>query len=160
MAKADVYVAWPNGPDIVISRRTSTAQAEPAYSEANQIARIVAIKRAPPSWARIAFSFSRPMKADPEILPTSTYIYASADSAPATPANPGSTFRKHTEDGTIPRFNFFTADTSSTATGTTSTNSTAKVVSNSACVPGNKFCLYGVPKGKDVVFTVHAAAKG
>lgn len=160
MAKADVYVAWPNGPDMVISRRTSAAQAEPIYSEADQIAQIVAIKRPPPSWAKIAFSFSRPIKADPEILPTSPYIYASADSAPATPANPGSTFSKHTEDGSIPRFNFFSTDTRSTATGTTVTNSTTKVVFNSACVPGNKFCLYGVPKGKDIVFTVHAAAKG
>lgn len=164
MRNADMYIVWKNSKGgYTISRRASTAQNLPEYRASNQIAQIVSQRYQQPTWANIAFTFSRPLRADNNIEAKSPYIWANGNSEPANADNPDSTFSKHTDHGSIQDFNVLGSSADSTRTITTATTTPAQPANsktNVACVSGNMFCLHGTPQGKDVIFTIHANAKG
>jgi hypothetical protein len=158
-----MYVIWKNSTGgYTISRRTSTAQVMPSFDAAKQIAQIVPQRYQQPNWANLAFTFSRPLKADNTIEETSPYIWANGNNAPANADNPDSAFSIHADHGSIRDFNVPGSGANSTRTNTNTTTPVQPTNSktNVACISGNKFCLHGTPQGKDVVFTVHANTKG
>jgi hypothetical protein len=165
MSNADMYVVWKNSTGgYTISRRSSTAQVMPTFDASKQIAQIVPQRYQQPSWANLAFTFSRPLRADNTIEESSPYIWANGNNAPANADNPDSAFSLHADHGTIRGFNVpgsgSNSTTSTTNTTTTTPGQSANSKTNAACISGNKFCLHGTPQGKDVIFTIHASARG
>jgi hypothetical protein len=120
MAGADYYVGWKNSSGgFTLSRRTATGEKMPTYSPSSQIAKIVPLAVPAPSWANLAFSFSRPIAADNTVAPTSPFIYGMGNEAPSSLDSPDSSFALHSERGQLPIVNFL-SDKGGSATGSAS----------------------------------------
>ena len=187
---ADVYVAWkePATGRVLLSRRTATGYALPQLAANQSSAVVIPLKHPAPAWANLAYSFSRPLDTVPVIGAASSYIYALSDKLPKNPADASSTFRQHSQMGTIASVDILEdlppgqqgPPTSTAHQGLPSPTShqgpptptgqqeppktpVGKGAQNvtASCIDGSTFCLYGTPDGKNnVLFTVHAAGNG
>lgn len=118
MANGDFYIGWKNSSGgYTLSRRTPNGNSMPRYSSNNQIAQIIPLQVPSPSWAKLAFSFSRPIVADNTITDSSRFIYGMANNPPANPDDPASTFMAHSAYGNLPAANFLSSSGGSVSTG-------------------------------------------
>jgi hypothetical protein len=125
MANSDFYLGWKNSTGgYTISRRTANGKAMPSFSS-SQIVQPVALQVPAPAWAKLSFSFSRPIEADNKILSTSPFIWGIASKAPSAVDDPKANFDIHDNYGTLPQVNFLST-TGSTASGSGSTTAIIK----------------------------------
>jgi hypothetical protein len=118
MANADFYIGWKNSSGgYTLSRRTPNGYSMPEYSSSNQIVNVVPLQVPSPSWASLAFSFTRPIAADNTITSSSRFIYGIANNPPANPDDPGSSFIGHSQKGNLPAANFLASSGGSVSTG-------------------------------------------
>ena len=114
MAGSDFYIGWKVSSGNILSRRGATGFKMPTPSQ-NQIATIVPLEKPAPSWATIAYSFSRPITSDNTVTSTSKYMYAYSDSVPKTVDDPNSMIEVHNEAGVVNgNFNFLCTGASCT----------------------------------------------
>lgn len=173
MDEADFYVGWKNSTGgIVLSRRVSNGHNMPTINY-HQIAQVVDLDIPVPQWAALAFSFSRPIISDNQILEDSKFIYAGSEKDPANKNRYDSSFSRHSKAGLIDGFSYAQKDqpkepkNSSVVQppptkddATDGTISRASGTPNRACISGNVFCLYGTAQGSDVLFTIHSVGDG
>ncbi|KAI8799890.1 hypothetical protein BJ742DRAFT_843698 [Cladochytrium replicatum] len=145
MADADIVVGWNNGASFVISDRTATGHALPAFDAVQAVSPVAAPATLDASHT-IKISYTRPVAATgaDKAFPSgsSSFIYAMSNNAVSDPTSASSTFTQH-NGGHSP----FSADLSSqsstgtgnsTATRPSTTTATAKAspTKSSAAVPG------------------------
>lgn len=171
MEDSFMFVAWKNSSDgITLSDRSPADHTIPPYA-ANQVSKIVTLDStiASPSWAKMSFSFSRPIESpDVTFTPTSSFIYAYTKSKkPTALDNPAASISFHNvynfigELDLIGRGDSSPPITTTTTTTTSSPSPTTTIASTSGKCVGTSFCLYGQPDGAgNVVFTIHSSANG
>ncbi|KAI8802780.1 hypothetical protein BJ742DRAFT_832007 [Cladochytrium replicatum] len=98
MSDADVVVGWNNGASFVISDRTSTGHALPAFDAVQAIAPATSPATLDASHT-IKISYTRPVAASgsDKAFPSgsASFIYAMSNAAPSTPASSNSAFAQH-----------------------------------------------------------------
>ena len=118
MKGADIYVGWKNSTGgTTLSRRSSPSTTMPIYSS-SQISSPIPLQVAAPSWAKIAFSFSRPIAQVPVIKSDSNFIFAYSDSIPINADDPRSSFSIHSNEGILPVVDFLAAGSGVVVSGT------------------------------------------
>jgi hypothetical protein len=106
MENADFYVGWKNSKgDYVISRRAANGYKMPTFAT-TQLIKNVPLEVPSPSWANLAFSFSRPIEAENKIESTSSFIYGYSNDAPSQIDSPQSNFGIHESYGALPKVDF------------------------------------------------------
>ncbi|KAI8921782.1 hypothetical protein BC831DRAFT_475424 [Entophlyctis helioformis] len=128
MASSSVVVGWLNpAGGVTISSRLSTAYAMPAVAPST-LATPAALQVPAPAWAKIAFSFTRPVTAAGFAALTSpgTYIVASAAKPPSGDlSSPAATFGIHDSFSVVSGFDYnspATTDKNVTKSGSASAN--------------------------------------
>ncbi|KAL2913504.1 hypothetical protein HK105_206964 [Polyrhizophydium stewartii] len=99
MAGSSMYVAWRNSTGgVVLSPRQASGNILPQISS-ERIASLVATPSSitTPSWAKISFSFKRPLAGIVTLTSSTSYIYAMSDSAPENPDSPAAAIGIHSQ---------------------------------------------------------------
>ncbi|KAL2913507.1 hypothetical protein HK105_206967 [Polyrhizophydium stewartii] len=120
MAGSSMYVAWRNSTGgVVLSPRQASGNILPQISS-ERIASLVATPSSitTPSWAKISFSFKRPLAGIVTLTSSTSYIYAMSDSAPENPDSASSaSFVQHSSTGSIRGLDLTVSLNSSPTTG-------------------------------------------
>jgi hypothetical protein len=120
MAGSNIFTGWMNSSKIGVAvSSTSSSYTNPSPKTTQDIT-ILSLKVPAPSWAKVAFSFSRPIAGSPSITASSNYIYAYSSSPPSQIDNIRSSFSQHTSTGSLSGIDFTTAGNGSAGTSTTS----------------------------------------
>ncbi|KAJ3320179.1 DOMON domain-containing protein frrs1L [Boothiomyces sp. JEL0866] len=148
MDGTQVIVGWSNNGKYMISDRKSVGTTLPVAFPTTA-SKIVPLQVPAPSWANLAFSFSRPLSnADIKIQSTNVYSYAYADHPVFTPTDPNTAFNIHDKHGGFGPLDF----------------TAPKVVTPNATVPapktvaGPSTAILALPSGfsYSTLITVHA----
>jgi hypothetical protein len=95
-----LHVAWKRNTTTIFTSRQATNHVYPSNSSTAVSltkTRLIAV----PIWAKIAFTFLRPLSLKPAILPNSTYIYAYSSKDVFNPSSPTSVFSQHEIKGSF-----------------------------------------------------------
>ena len=95
MAGSDMFIVWSNGNESTVSARESPSQAMPVVSKKINATSIPWTGKKRSDWAKIHASFKVPTEQISKQLAAKAFIWASSETAPATPADAASTFGKH-----------------------------------------------------------------
>ena len=166
MSSSSMTIGWLNSQgDYTISDRHSNEEAMPSVLP-NMISSLVSLKVPKPSWANMAFSFSKPIQSQDITLTSQThYIFAYSSNPPLTIDSPTSSFSIHEKFGSLGAVNFFNKKSDPTTSALPTPSPVAPVISGvgdatSKCIP-NLLCIFGEPDGKgNILITIHSAAKG
>lgn len=167
MTGSTMYIGWKNSSGNVLPiSASSSGHSMPPATSPNQL-QSTPLKIAKPSWANLAFSFSRPVGGSNAIGAKSSYIYAYSDTPPTNVDSPSAQYSIHSKFGFINNVDFTKAGSSDSSSDkavgdivVSSSNGTTDGPA-SFCDAEETFCVYGGPKdGGLTVFTVHAAASG
>jgi DOMON domain len=126
MLGASMFVGWMNSTKggMVVSA-TASGFNQPTAKTVQDIS-IVPLSIAAPSWAKIYFSFSRPVTASPSISSTTKYIFAYSSTAPVNVDSLTTAYFQHDSVGSFSGVDFTVVPTNSTVvdgTGNTGTGS-------------------------------------
>jgi hypothetical protein len=131
MANADMYVGWRNSTGgYVISRRSPQGYSTPSVNPQSQGLSVVPLSVPAPPWARLAFSFKKPL--DSSITPNSQYIFAYADGRAMQPDSPASNFPKHSSVGKIQGVNFLSVLATNSTGESTKSEQTKPIIDTDA----------------------------
>ncbi|KAJ3312332.1 hypothetical protein HDV04_003225 [Boothiomyces sp. JEL0838] len=108
MDGTQVIVGWNNNGKYMISDRKSTGTTLPLPFP-NTASKITTLQVPAPSWANLAFSFTRPLSnTDIKLTNSSIYSYAYADHPVRTPTDPNTSFDIHDKHGGFGPLDFTT----------------------------------------------------